>query len=296
MISIVVSSYKEELFDSFSKSVEETIGVPYEIIRVVNKKKFGICEAYNNGTTKAKFPIICFSHEDIVYHSNDWGNEVIKVLADKEVGLIGIAGSSYKSWVPSGWFAYPQASRFIFKNLQQSDATGKQNSKRLIFNPNNEANSNVVSLDGCWLCTTKEVLASATFDQNTFKGFHCYDVDISLSIASKYKVVVNYNILIEHLSHGNFDKNWLQETLKLHKKWKDKLPKSTDSQLTNEEIKTMESNAYIFLFQTSLSLKQSLFSVLSINFSFRFAQLIGVKKWLILQLKIIKSFFRYLIS
>ena len=80
MISIVVSSYQEPLYQSFVNSVEKTIGVPYEIIKVENPGIMGICKAYNLGVSKAKYDIVCFSHEDVLCYSENWGKRLYLIL------------------------------------------------------------------------------------------------------------------------------------------------------------------------------------------------------------------------
>ena len=44
-MSVIVSSYKDELFTQFCESVKHTIGCRYEIIRVENPGCYSLCEA-----------------------------------------------------------------------------------------------------------------------------------------------------------------------------------------------------------------------------------------------------------
>jgi uncharacterized LabA/DUF88 family protein len=79
------------------------------------------------------------------------------------------------------------------------------------------------------MCTKKVIAQEIQFDQQLFTSFHCYDLDFSLSVFQKYDVAVTFEILMEHFSEGRSDKNWVIETLKLHKKWRAKLPLSLEA-------------------------------------------------------------------
>ena len=67
MLSIIVSSYKEDDFNQFSKNVKETIGddFQYEIIQQWNPGIIGICEAYNKGAEKSKYENFTFNNNFI---------------------------------------------------------------------------------------------------------------------------------------------------------------------------------------------------------------------------------------
>src|SRR4051812_3797632 len=104
MVSIIVSSYKQDYFKQFEKNVDKTIGVPYEIIKIENPGLMGICKAYNIGAAKAHYPYLCFVHEDVIFQTQDWPKPLLeKFKTDISTGLIGIAGGKYKSISPFGW-------------------------------------------------------------------------------------------------------------------------------------------------------------------------------------------------
>ncbi len=225
MISIIVSSYKKEYFSQFEQNINETIGIPYEIIKIDNPGLMGLCEAYNKGTQLAKYDILCFSHEDINIKTVNWGKKVIEQFNDKSIGLLGVAGSKHKTYMSSGWdFAGDENKIINCFNLIQCFKNSNRNTLHSYQNPDKQSASNVVVIDGVWFCTRRKICIELPFDQNTFTGFHCYDIDFSLQVFLHYKVMVTYEVLLEHFSEGNFDKTWLLETFKLHNKWKMKLP------------------------------------------------------------------------
>lgn len=73
MISIIISSYNKDYYSQFIENVEKTIGVPYEIIQILNIGAMGVCEAYNKGARQAKFEYLVFCHEDITFETKNWG-------------------------------------------------------------------------------------------------------------------------------------------------------------------------------------------------------------------------------
>lgn len=222
MISIIISTINKSLFESVRNSIDSTIGCEYEIIIIDNPGSMGLCEAYNNGAALAKFDLLCFMHEDVSFKSGNWGKSVIEYFnSDSELGVIGIAGSYYKTRVPSHWFGSPAT---IAMNLVQNYTLSDRPPVHQFIKPFDEKYTEVVVIDGVWFCTRKETWQRFTFDQNTFRGFHCYDTDFCLSVFNHLKVAVVYDILLEHNSEGRYDQSWINDTLKLHDKWDEALP------------------------------------------------------------------------
>lgn len=282
MISIIVSTYKPDSFKRFENNIKKTIGVDYEIIKIHNPGLMSLCEAYNKGIGLAQYEYICFSHDDILINTANWGQEVIDIFRkDSTFGLIGIAGSSYKSWVPTGWY-FPDDTRFCKMDLYQGEneegtVTHHQRNK-----PVNANYDEVVTLDGCWFCTTKEVASEFKFDEKLLTGYHCYDLDYAFQVGRKFKVLVAYGLELIHLSHGDYTKEWVVETFKLFKKWKKTLPLSVANP-TKEEIAYNEFNAFLFILGKTSENGIYLFSVMRILYTPRLVQLVGLKKWMYLQ-------------
>ncbi|MEX8548574.1 MAG: glycosyltransferase [Mucilaginibacter sp.] len=220
MVSIIISTYKPQYLEAVKQNIAETIGVPFEVIAIENKRLMGICKAYNLGAAKAKFPYLCFAHEDVIFKTQDWAKQLIKQFeTDSQTGLIGVAGSKYKCISPTGW--YNGIEELDLSNIIQysKDIKIEQFSR---FNRNFEE---AVCLDGVFLFTKKNIWNENKFDEKKFKDFHCYDLDFSLKISMEKKVFVTNTVLLEHFSMGSYDKTWVDETIKLHKKWNYLLPK-----------------------------------------------------------------------
>ncbi len=224
MISVIISSVKPEYLKQVSVNIENTIGVPYELITFANSSgEKGLCEIYNIGIDKAKYDVLCFMHEDVDIKTQNWGKVVIEHFnSDPDLGLLGVAGSTYKALTPSGWHSAGMSTPRV--NYIQSYKRSNIEPKRYYLNPNNEKIAQVACVDGVWMCTTKKITSEFRFDDTTFRRFHAYDLDFSLAVGQKYKVAVTYSVLLEHFSEGTHDSSWMEETLKLHNKWNSILP------------------------------------------------------------------------
>lgn len=211
MISIIISSYKSNYFNDVSANINETIGIPYEIIKIENPGKYGMCEAYNMGAKKAQYDFLCFMHEDIKMLTQGWGLKLINHFKiDPKLGLLGVAGGIYKTALPTGWFHY--RSDYSRVNMVQHEKDG---SKTPNCTRTNEVLDKVKTLDGMFLFTTKVVWMKYQFNES-LKGFHLYDIDFSLRVGQSYDVAVCYDVTLEHFSKGTYTNDWLIDTIAYH--------------------------------------------------------------------------------
>ncbi|KEO75288.1 glycosyltransferase [Anditalea andensis] len=224
MLSIIICSINPDYLSAITISIDQTIGVPYELIAFNNKNDSkGITTVYNQGVAKAKYEHLCFVHEDVNFCTNEWGKKIIEQFKDTDIGLIGVAGSKYKAMIPSGWRP-GTTGRFTKINMIQHFKYSNKTKTHQNINSENESLSHVACIDGLFFASRKSILQKIPFDEVNLKGFHGYDVDISIAIGQHYKVAVTYDILLEHLSEGNLNAEWITSTLVLHEKWGSKLP------------------------------------------------------------------------
>ncbi len=207
IISIIISSYQPNYFLALEKNIAETIGIPYEIIKIDNPNTMGICEAYNKGASKAQFENLLFIHEDILFQTKYWGELLINYLNKKNTGVVGLAGSKYVPSAPASWSI--SNDRYTYCNVNsKKTAHEKLKSYQKVF-----------ALDGVFLAVKKSVYQEFTFDEN-IEGFHGYDTDFSLRVATQYHNYVIGNIFIEHFSKGILDKKWIDNNIQIRKKIK----------------------------------------------------------------------------
>lgn len=242
MISVIICSRTPFLSNSLKNNIHETIGVEYELIIIDNSSGIhNIFSAYNEGVRRSRYSILCFMHDDIIYHTNNWGKCVINHFTDENIGMIGVAGSSIKTISPS-----PVCASFDFYHINIIQHLNGEIKKSQIKRNKHDFKEEVVVIDGVWFCIKKELFSSELyFDEKTYSGFHVYDMDISFQIGNVSKLYVVYDILIEHLSSGNLNKMWYENTIKFTEKWKTKFPATISSVRIPSKIEL--ANLYNFI-------------------------------------------------
>lgn len=211
MLSIIISSYQPQFYSALEKNIAETIGIPYEIIKIDNPNLMGICEAYNKGASLSKYDYLLFVHEDVIFHTKEWGQKLINHLKLENVGVVGVAGSNYVPQAPIGWHLPDDKYNFLY--LIQND----KNSNQPKFINNIKSVQEVYALDGVFMAVKKNIYSKFYFDE-ILKGFHGYDLDFSLCVAQQYKNLVINDILIEHFSKGNPDLEWFKAVIYVREK------------------------------------------------------------------------------
>ncbi len=223
MISVLICSANDKLLNQVQKNIDETIGITTEIIFYDNKKnKKGICEVYNILAAKAKYPFLCFVHEDVLFITKDWGKKIIDIFSVRsDIGVIGIAGSKYKSASYSGWFTGIReydCANYIHKH--------RNGDEKVYLKPQNDSSlEEVVCLDGVFICCRKEVWQKVKFDEKNLSGFHFYDMSFTLEAARVCSVAVTYEIYLLHITKGgDFGNIWTETAIHYHSLVQHKLP------------------------------------------------------------------------
>ena len=242
MISIVICSINEVFFKSIQQSIVATIGIiNYEIIKVDNKKvKRSLSEAYNVGLEKAKFEIVVFVHEDVIFHTQDWGKILLGHFeSNPTAGLIGVAGSTLKLKTPSSWFNVPKEFHVI--NIIQHIGEKDTRHDVIGWKSNDEFLKEISIADGVFLAMRK--IKDIYFDER-IPGFHGYDLAISLTYKTHgFSIFATKKILIEHFSIGVLDKSWIRAMFDISRLYKDQLPLAVHkvSSFKNLELEKLKS-------------------------------------------------------
>ncbi|HSK74151.1 MAG TPA: glycosyltransferase [Pyrinomonadaceae bacterium] len=257
MLSIIIASCNEQNLANVEQSISQTVGIPYETVVIRNpNQKYSLAEAYNLGAEKAKFDFLLFVHEDVVFHTKDWGKNLISHFENlPDAGVLGISGTSYKTFAPGGWWN-PNYSYLYVNHWQSFKFTERE---RELWRRQAEKAAEVICLDGVFLAIKKEVFNQIKFDKS-IKGFHGYDLDLSLAVSEKYKNYFIPDILLEHFSEGNVDDKWLETAFVLFKKWENVLPKnSAANQFADKKTEAEVFVNYIKLvFQSDISFNRKM--------------------------------------
>jgi len=198
-------------FEKLKFSISKSIGVDYEIIKINNSfEKLSIGKAYNKGGRMSKFSNLVFLHEDIVFHTKDWGLILLDFLSTlNNPGVIGIAGSSYLPIVPSDWWVSDQSylhMNFLSNNKEVNEGKGRLKSIGI------QEPQEVFALDGMFLAMNKSVWEEFLFDES-LPGFHGYDTSICYRVSQKFQNYFIPGLLIEHFSKGYPNETWLMNTI-----------------------------------------------------------------------------------
>jgi GT2 family glycosyltransferase len=242
MISIIICGRAKEINSILFENIKTTIGVPFELIYIDNSKQvFDLFSAYNKGVMDAQYEHICFMHDDITYITANWGRLVIDKFSLSEIGAIGVAGTPYASYFPGTWWA----STLVAQNIVQEN---KQMTIHYAGSKLNKTMEPVILLDGVWFCIRKSIFKQIQFDQVNYQGFHMYDMDISMQVFEKgYKLFCVYDILLEHKSIGDLNKNWIKNRIQFYKKWRNKLPISIHPLSLFDKLNMEFKNLYSFI-------------------------------------------------
>ncbi len=221
MISIVICSRTSQLNEFLRLNIDKTIGTEYEIVLVDNSQNhYSIFQAYNKGVELSKYSFICFMHDDIQYLTDNWGKLALVHFENNQIGAIGISGSPYLSLFPGPWWSSGLISKFIVEVDNQKETLVNISYKK----PQNNA-VEVVALDGVWLFVRKSVFNKIKFDNSSFKGYHFYDLDLSMQLKQSGFILLSvFDILIKHQSMGNINYSWVKNGFLFTNKWKYMLP------------------------------------------------------------------------
>lgn len=237
MISVIISTYKKDTFNQFAENLSKSIGVEYELIAIDNPSKYSLCEAYNIGIKESKFPYLCFVHEDVTFKTPEWGKHIVSVMQnDTNIGLIGVAGSKFKSSFPlSGWGQGPSLKKYKRGHIIHKIGNKPEEYVNFDIYPDSAEVEDVVCVDGVFLLAKKEIFDTCKFDEQNLTGFHGYDTDISLQVFFQgFRVVVDRRLLLIHSSGGNYNREYTLANKIIFKKWRKKLPIAVDELKMNK--------------------------------------------------------------
>lgn len=207
MISLIICSRTSDIPAMLKTNISETIGVEYELVVVDNSdNRHSIFSAYNEGVRRANGEVLCFMHEDILYHTENWGEKILNHFEDKSIGVIGFAGAHFLPSVPTYWFTSPFISEFNLTN----DNGKIIECKKEDFYQGKEI-VDVVACDGFCFFVRKSVFDTISFDEKTYSGFHFYDMDICMqTLFAEFRVCLIKDILIEHEWSENPNKKGME--------------------------------------------------------------------------------------
>lgn len=149
--------------------------------------------------------------------------------------MIGVAGGNCFPSAPSPWWSNSHFCDHLVnvrqhwpkKKPKQTYNTPTAEDKQITNSYNNPTGENSVlaaTVDGLFFCIRRSILTQIKFDEKTFSGFHCYDTDISLQVSEIAEVRVVFDVLVEHFSDANANRDFYNSCVAHYRKWRTRLP------------------------------------------------------------------------
>jgi glycosyltransferase involved in cell wall biosynthesis len=231
----------KEIDGGLSENILNTVGCAYELIVIDNSEnKYSIFEAYNLGIERSTGDYLCFMHDDIILHSIGWGTIIHRIFTkDPQIGLIGVAGSTVKTKVPSAWWDCTEDEKVI--NIIQHFPTKEK--EKWNFGFENGQNTEVVAIDGVFMVMQRD---KQMYFNTDLKGFHNYDLNISFECKKRgFKIIATNEIVLEHLSIGVLNEAWVGSTYTIHQLYKEVLPLMTEAKPLDKKAEAVNAKRFL---------------------------------------------------
>jgi len=192
--------------------------VPHEIVLIDDARS--LAEGYNRALQQARHDIVLLAHDDVGILSPDFAARLLRGMRCHD--LVGIAGT--RRLVGGAWhFAgYPHLAG------QVGMPGGDGGYVVTLYDVKERETKGLQALDGLLLATRRDTALRLKFDQDSFDGWHLYDLDFSLRASREGLDCATCNdILVVHGSQGSYDGHWLryaQRFLDKHKGRVDPMP------------------------------------------------------------------------
>src|SRR3990167_5694030 len=218
-ISYIIASKDKERFGAF---IGATLKLS-ETDEIICEKGETMAKAYNAGISKSINKIKCFIHDDVeILDMERLRGDIIKNCRD-DTGIVGIIGTINKDVFP--WWD------------PKVDCCGNVLDERIGLINFDGGDCECALLDGLLLATAQNI----EFDE-TYKGFHLYDMDICRQMIAKGLknwCLGNGASLVKHHTNGPLDTKELGEDWESNlKTYKDKWAKKT--RISGNERKTVK--------------------------------------------------------
>ncbi len=217
-LSVIFSTREIEV--EFINHVCTTAGIEgIEIIPYLNRGQFSLTELYNKGLQQARYDVIVFIHDDIIFNNSNWGISLLNQFKNTDYGILGIAGATDLSRDDDHLANHAIIPWSVGRLRHQIN--GKVFDT--FISNKYDYPVQVICLDGVFMAVNRDRIQKK-FDER-FKGFHFYDISFTFSNhLSGVKVGVIFDIDLIHKSGGSYNQEWKRNRLLFLEYYKDFLP------------------------------------------------------------------------
>jgi hypothetical protein len=205
MISIIICSADGAKLARVSAMYQRAMaGTDFELISITDAR--GLCEGYNRGVALSRGDVVIFSHDDVAIFCRDLPGRLFGHL--QHCDLLGVAGTTRLcagDWSRSG-------PPYLYGQIIDVDPIKRQ-VQATIFGAPTRRVDRIQALDGVFLCCRRELAEQVRFDEQTFAGFHMYDLDFSFRThLAGHRVAVVNDLDLLHESRGTYDQAMARES------------------------------------------------------------------------------------
>lgn len=216
-ISVIICSISADKYARVTNNLRARLaGQSHEIIGIHDARS--LAEGYNRGVRQARGELLIFSHDDIEIVSPDLPGALSRASAKLDVfGIVGTSRVLSAYWPAAGhpylhgWISQPAPDGRTFY-------VG-------VFGVDDALSTNLQGLDGMLFAARRPVVERVSFDEETFDGFHVYDIDFSFAAhLAGFRVGTTAEIAVIHASGGKFGPAWQRSAERFAAKYRDRLP------------------------------------------------------------------------
>jgi GT2 family glycosyltransferase len=226
IFSIIICSIDDERFAKVAQNYRDLLtAIPHEIIRIADATS--LCEGYNRGISRSQGDYLILSHDDIAIWTPDFGQRLLRHL--DHCDLVGVAGTDLLVNAEGGparyWTWGTAGPGHLFGRITTADKNTHKYYTSL-FGVSAALVEGIQAVDGVFMALRRSVVETLRFDEETFDGFHLYDVDFSYRVfQSGFRVGVFNDITLVHDSIGTYDETWLKYHQRFLAKFTGTLPR-----------------------------------------------------------------------
>jgi hypothetical protein len=229
MTSFIICSIDPGKFRFISLAIAQRMaGKPHEIVGIHDARS--MCEGYNRGVARAVGEHLVFCHDDIDLLSPDFAARLALGLESHDI--IGVAGTD--CLIGATWtFAGPP---HIFGQVAHylADAGCYRVEQ---YGVPRRVIGKIQAVDGLFFAMRRHVLEKVQFDEETFRGWHFYDLDFSFSAyLAGFRLGICCDIALMHASVGQFNEQWLENSQLFLKKHGSRLSLGARRQFQHQSV------------------------------------------------------------
>ena len=171
-----------------------------EFVEVFNPSS--LSSGYNLGLRECTAEHVLLSHDDVEILTSDASEKIEHQLSMFDVlGVVGTDKLMEASWI---WAGQPH----IFGQIGHPRADGS-GFIHFLFGRIPAEMPRIQAIDGLFMAARRSVFDRVRFDEETFTGFHLYDIDFSYAAhLAGFRVGILRGVHFIHESGGRYDLNW----------------------------------------------------------------------------------------